>query len=195
MKAGAITGLFSVAIAALFAPLALVNPAFAADPSVSELARPGRLLMLRHAEAPGTGDPPGFRLDDCATQRNLDERGRAQARGLGERLRQAGIEKARVYSSQWCRCLETARLLNLGPVVPLPELNSFYARPGEKAPRLEALRAFLAALPVDGGPVILVTHQFTINAFTDEGTPSGGGSLFALNGSGSPRRLGAINPP
>ncbi|MDO8313330.1 MAG: histidine phosphatase family protein [Sideroxyarcus sp.] len=160
---------------------------------LTELAKPGRLLMLRHANAPGTGDPSHFRLDDCATQRNLDSAGRAQARGLGALLKQAGLQGARVYSSQWCRCLETARLLSLGPVETMPALNSFYPRPQERDATIAALRAFLAAMATDGPPVVLVTHQFTINAFTNEGTVSGGGSLFMLNGSGSPRLLGSIS--
>jgi broad specificity phosphatase PhoE len=160
---------------------------------LTELAKPGRLLMLRHANAPGTGDPSHFRLDDCATQRNLDSAGRAQARGLGAQLKQAGIQRASLYSSQWCRCLETARLLSLGPVETMPALNSFYPRPQERDATIAALRSFLAALATDGPPVVLVTHQFTINAFTNEGTVSGGGSLFVLNGSGSPRLLGSIS--
>lgn len=159
---------------------------------LSELAQPGRVLMLRHATAPGNGDPPNFRLDDCATQRNLDAAGRAQATTLGRRLAQAGIVRAKIYSSQWCRCLETARLLELGPVEPLPALNSFYPQPERREATIARLRAFLAALPTQGPPVVLVTHQFTINAFTEAGTVSGGGSLFELNGTGSPRLLGAI---
>ncbi|MGP1679967.1 MAG: histidine phosphatase family protein [Burkholderiales bacterium] len=159
---------------------------------LAELAKPGRVLMLRHAYAPGTGDPPGFRLDECATQRNLDATGRAQAAALGKRLKQAGITRAQLYSSQWCRCLETARLLELGSVETLPVLNSFYGRPQEGGARIAALRSFLAGLPEEGPPVLLVTHQVTINAFTDAGTPSGGGSVFRLNGSGTPRRLGSI---
>lgn len=159
---------------------------------LAELAKPGRVLMLRHANAPGTGDPQNFRLDYCATQRNLDQDGRAQAAALGERLAQAGVARARVYSSQWCRCIETARLLKLGAVETLPALNSFYPRPQQREPTIAALRAFLAGLPKDGLPVVLVTHQFTINEFTGEGTGSGGGSLFELNGSGTPRLLGAI---
>ena len=83
---------------------------------LAELAKPGRVLMLRHAQAPGTGDPPSFKLGDCSTQRNLDAVGRAQAGRLGELLAQAGVVHAKVYSSQWCRCLETARQLRLGPV-------------------------------------------------------------------------------
>lgn len=161
---------------------------------LAELAKPGRVLMLRHANAPGTGDPPNFSLDDCSTQRNLDQAGRTQAQALGHRLAQAGVKQARVYSSQWCRCLDTARLLKLGPVEPLPALNSFYARSQQRETTLTALRAFLAGLPTTGAPVVLVTHQFTINAFTAEGTASGGGSLFELNGSGEPRLLGSIKP-
>ena len=162
---------------------------------LTELARPGRVLMLRHAFAPGTGDPPGFRLTDCATQRNLDETGRAQARELGARLAAAGVGRATVYSSQWCRCLETARLLQLGEVTALPALNSFFGRPQDRQARVSALRAFLAELPVAGQPVVLVTHQVTINAFADASVPSGGGSIFQLNGSVTPRWLGSIASP
>ena len=173
---------------------AISNTRAAETVPLAELAKPGRVLMLRHANAPGTGDPSNFSLDDCATQRNLDQAGRAQALALGQRLVQAGVRQARVYSSQWCRCLDTARLLNLGPVEPLPALNSFYARSQQRETTLAALRAFLARLPTTGAPVVLVTHQFTINAFTGEGTVSGGGSLFELNGSGEPRLLGSIKP-
>ena len=178
----------TLAIALLFA----CGAAAAQTVALAELAKPGRVLMLRHANAPDTGDPPQFRLDDCATQRNLDAAGRAQARRLGEQLARAGITKARVFSSQWCRCLETARLLDLGSVDPLPALNSFYPKPDEREARMAALRAFLAGLPADGPPVMLVAHQFTISEFTGGGVPSGGGSLFRLDGTGQPRSLGAI---
>lgn len=168
------------------------DPAPAGDLALAELAQPGRVLMLRHALAPGNGDPPGFRIDDCSSQRNLDDTGRQQARALGRRLAGAGIKSASLYSSQWCRCLETARLLDLEPVLPLPALNSFYGRPAERAARVAALRTFLAQLPVDGRPVVLVTHQMTINQFTGAGTPSGGGSVFQLNGTSQPVWLGTI---
>jgi len=159
---------------------------------LAELAKPGRVLMLRHANAPGTGDPSNFSLDDCATQRNLDQAGRAQALALGKRLAQAGVRQAKVYSSQWCRCLETARLLNLGPVELLPALNSFFERAHERETTLAALRLFLAGLPTTGAPVVLVTHQVTITAFTGEFVTSGSGTLLELNGSGEPRLLGSI---
>lgn len=159
---------------------------------LSELIKPGRILMLRHARAPGIGDPPGFVIGDCSTQRNLDAAGRAQARRLGEQLRAAGVTKARVLSSQWCRALDTARLLDIAPVEHLPALNSFFDRQHDRARILTELRAFLAQLPAEGTPVILVTHQVVINAFTDAAPPSGGGSIFQLDGTGSPRWLGPI---
>ena len=177
----------------LFVLLASIARGTIAEPlPLTELAKPGRILMLRHAQAPGVGDPPGFRLDDCATQRNLDDSGRRQARALGIRLATAGVAAARVYSSQWCRCLETARLLQLGPVSELPALNSFFERSQGRDATIAALRAFLGSLPADGPPVVLVTHQVTINAFTSAGTPSGGGSIFQLDGTGNPRWLGTL---
>lgn len=174
--------LFALLAAALLpALLAFAPPAAAAD-GLEALAHPGRVLMLRHANAPGYGDPPGFRLGDCRTQRNLDETGRAQARATGDRLRALGIRKARVYSSQWCRALETARLLGVGEVQELPGLNSFFEGHVERESTLAALRDFLARQPIDGPPLILVTHQVVINAFAQEVPASGGGSVFALDG-------------
>jgi hypothetical protein len=90
-------------------------------------------------------------------------------------------------------CPDTARLLKQRPVEPLPALNSFYPR-SQAQVRLAALLALLAGLPTTGAPVVLVTHQVTIHAFTNEGTASGGGRLFALNGSAEPRLLGSIKP-
>jgi hypothetical protein len=93
----------------------------------SELGSGNHFAMLRHAIAPGTGDPPGFDLNNCRTQRNLSEEGRIQSRLIGQRFRDQGLSEVLVFSSQWCRCLETAKLLNLGEVEELPTLNSFFA--------------------------------------------------------------------
>ncbi len=185
---------FARVLAALACALALAALTVqAAEPlALAELAKPGRVLMLRHAHAPGTGDPPHFKLGDCSTQRNLDATVRAQAAQLGQRLAAAGVVRAKLYSNQWCRCLETARLLKLGTPSELPALNSFLGRPQDREPNLAALRAFLAGLPPAGPPVVLVTHQLVITAFTGQGTVSGGGTVFELNGSGAPRALGEI---
>lgn len=190
-RRGVLAGGARLALGAALALLACAAGAATTLP-LRELAKPGRVLMLRHASAPGTGDPPNFKIDDCATQRNLDAAGRAQAAELGRRLAAAGIEQARVFSSQWCRCLETARLLQLGRPEELPALNSFFGRPQDREANLGALRKFLAGLPLRGAPVILVTHQVTVSAFTGQGTVSGGGAVFELNGTGMPRLLGSI---
>jgi phosphohistidine phosphatase SixA len=123
------------------------------------------VALIRHALAPGTGDPVGFQLDDCATQRNLSEDGRRQARQIGKAFRENGIASAQVWSSRWCRCLETARLLELGPVVPLPSLDSFFNQPGRGPAQTAVLREFLNQSQ-EGRPRVLVTHQVNITGLT-----------------------------
>lgn len=147
------------------------------DP-LARLLEGSRALIMRHALAPGVGDPPGFRLDECATQRNLNGTGRAQARALGRRLATLGVREPRILSSRWCRARETAELLGLGPVEPFPPLDSFFERPGERDPSTAALRAFLAGLPQTGRPVIMVTHQVNITALT--GVYPGSGEALVL---------------
>ena len=148
---------------------------------IDRLKAGGHILMIRHALAPGNGDPPNFKIGDCATQRNLDDTGRNQARSIGVWLRNNGVTSARVYSSQWCRCLETARLLNLGPVQELAALNSFYERAQDREPNLRALNDFISQQPVLGELIILVTHFVTIADIAGTGVSSGGGALLKLN--------------
>lgn len=125
----------------------------------------GHVALMRHAIAPGTGDPPDFTLGACETQRNLSEEGRAQARRIGARFRANGISRASIFSSQWCRCEDTARLLQLGPVTALPALNSFYQRSENRNPQMRALRGWLTRQ--DFRDVhMLVTHQVNITALT-----------------------------
>ncbi len=163
------------------------------DDLIPRLQAGGHILMLRHALAPGTGDPSGFRLGDCRTQRNLNDRGRDQARGIGAWLHARGVSRARVFSSQWCRCLETAALLDLGPVTPLPALNSFFDRPQERELRLAALRQFIARQPPDGGLIVMVTHYVTIAGLTGEGVSSGEAVVLTLTDGNPPRMLGKLN--
>ena len=174
--------LMALSAAALLAALAGPLPAAAVETA-------GLIVLMRHAEAPGTGDPSGFTLDDCATQRNLSDDGRAQAKRIGERLRQLGIAKARVLSSQWCRCLETARLLDLGPVKEMSALNSFIRQPEEEKDKITELRQFLADLPRDGQPVVLVTHQVTVTALTGIFPASGEAVLLRANGTPNPDQI------
>jgi broad specificity phosphatase PhoE len=130
------------------------------------------IALLRHALAPGTGDPPQFALRDCSTQRNLSDAGRDQARRIGARFRENAIPTARVYSSQWCRCLETARLVQLGAVQELPVLNSFFRRHESRNRQTQALADWLAGQELDE-PLVLVTHQVNITALTDVFPASG----------------------
>jgi Histidine phosphatase superfamily (branch 1) len=109
---------------ALLLLLLFASPARADDWAAARAD--GAILLMRHAIAPGTGDPSGFDLGDCATQRSLSDEGRAQARDTGAAIREAGIAVTHVLTSQWCRCRDTARLLNLGPVQDWPSLNSFF---------------------------------------------------------------------
>ena len=151
------------------------------------------ILMIRHAYAPGSGDPDNFKVGDCATQRNLDDRGREQARSIGDWLRSKGIKAAKVYSSQWCRCLETARLLDLGTVAELPALNSFYELPQDRESNIKALRSFIANLPVSGELIIMVTHFVAILEITGEGVSSGEGVVLKLKGKGTYDVLGRLS--
>lgn len=158
-----------------------------------ELMRSGGVvLMVRHALAPGTGDPDEFKIDDCSTQRNLNETGRQQAANIGDWFRAHGIHRARVYSSQWCRCLDTARLLKLGEVNELAALNSFYQRPQDREPNLSALRQFIASNTTEGELIILVTHQVTISGMTNEWTDSGHGKLLRYDANGQITLLGSL---
>lgn len=166
-----------------------------ADPAelIERMRGGGHILMIRHALAPGTGDPANFQIGDCSTQRNLDDRGRDQARAIGDWLRSKGINSARIYSSQWCRCLETAKLLQMGPVAELPALNSFYELTQNREPNLKALRKFIAKQAPDGKLIILVTHLVTISAMADEVVSSGEGVLLKFNQQGSYETVGRLN--
>lgn len=141
------------------------------------------VIFLRHALAPGTGDPSGFRLDDCARQRNLSDEGRAQARAIGDALRNSGLRVAGVMTSQWCRARETAVLLDLGPVVEEPGLNSFFGNPDARQPTLDLLTERLATLPegAEAGLTVMVTHQVVITAVTGQSVASGAAVLYDID--------------
>jgi phosphohistidine phosphatase SixA len=154
----------------LFCPFLLFHPGGALANDWEALKEPGTIAIMRHALAPGTGDPAGFRLEDCASQRLLDARGRAQARQIGAALREAGLQFDKVLTSQWCRTRETAALLDVGPVEDAPALNSFFQDFSTKSDQTQALRDLLAKTE---GKLLLVTHQVNISALTGVGTRSG----------------------
>src|SRR5262249_3337576 len=110
------------------------------------LVRPG-------ATVGGAGDPPGFRLDDCATQRNLTDKGRAEARRLGERFRSEDVAVGKLISSQWCRCQETAALMDLGPIELSPTFNNAFTLRDRVGELTAGARAVVAARAGAGTPV------------------------------------------
>lgn len=141
----------------------------------SALRQPGTVIMMRHAQTePGVGDPPGFRVEVCSTQRNLSDAGRAQARRVADALTAQDIRPSEVRSSAWCRCLETARLAfgAFGKVTPWPAINSTFQGHGnaerQRAEVLAAVRDWRGT-----GPLALVTHQVNISAATGEYTSMG----------------------
>lgn len=123
------------------------------------------IILLRHTLAPGTGDPKNFKLSDCRTQRNLSKLGIKQAQNIGLFLRKSGINRVRIYSSEWCRCKHTAEKLGLGNFTTLSLLNSFFAEQ-EKGPQQTIdLEKWMNELSIIS-PTILVTHQVNITALT-----------------------------
>lgn len=164
-----------------------------ADGVVLEALRSGdAVLMLRHALAPGTGDPDNFKLPDCSTQRNLDSVALRQAQAIGAWFRANGIVRAGIYSRRWCRCLETARLLDLGRVRPLGGLNSFFDLPEDRTVYLAALRKFLLERKPSGEATILVTHQVTITAITGRWSRSGEGVVVEVTPDGEFNTTGSL---
>jgi phosphohistidine phosphatase SixA len=149
------------------------------------------VALMRHALAPGIGDPENFQLEDCSTQRNLSQEGRDQAVKIGARLKEAGIVNADVFTSQWCRCLETAELLEFAPPVPLPALNSFFREYEKKQDQTEALSSWLENQPI-ARPLILVTHQVNITAFSGIYPDSGEIVLMRRNDDGRFNVVGSI---
>ena len=184
--------IFKISFLGLMA-IAVMNAHADQGDLIKRMKSGGHILMIRHAYAPGSGDPANFKIGDCATQRNLNNRGRTQARAIGEWLRSKGIKDAKVYSSQWCRCLETARLLDFGTVAELPALNSFFELPQNREPNIKALRSFIANLPANGELIIWVTHFVTILEIAGEGVSSGEGVVLKLKEEGTYYVLGRLS--
>jgi phosphohistidine phosphatase SixA len=159
-----------------FAPAALaialvLAPASAADESKEAwdaLVEGGHVALIRHGNAPGPtlgrgGDPPGFKIDDCMTQRNLDEIGREQAKALGEAFRAHGVRVDRIQSSPWCRCMETAQLMAVGPVESAWALDPATDRNPNAPAALRTLKEMVADWR-GPGTLVLVTYGLTVRA-------------------------------
>ena len=149
--------------------------------------RAGRhVALMRHADAPGGfGDPAGFKLDDCATQRNLSAKGRADARGIGARLRSEGIAVDRILSSPWCRCIDTAKLLELGPVEAEPTFGNVVVLRDQRDSLTAGGRAVIDQW-TGSGILLVVTHGANIQALTGI-SPASGEIVVVRGGSGGGR--------
>ena len=170
--------------------LALLCPLLASLPAAADNSDrfAGTVIFMRHALAPGMGDPDNFSINDCNTQRNLDDTGRAQARAIGTKLATANIEFSAIYSSYWCRCLETAQLLGLGAVTPFDGLNSFFQNHAPRDATLAKLRQKLDILSPSAPASLMVTHAVTIRAITGLSVVSGGVVVYDLK-TGTAREL------
>ena len=177
----------------VLALLVAAAPGRADEALWAALADGGHVALMRHAYAPGTGDPEHFRLEDCSTQRNLDQTGRDQARRTGEAFRDHGVAIGRVLSSRWCRCLETAELLGLGEVVAFAPLDSFFGDRGRGPDQTAAVRALLADADAEGPSLVMVTHQVNITALTGIFPRSGEIVVLRLGGPQIFETLGAIS--
>lgn len=148
--------------------VAFALPSQAQEVSWSRLREGGLVLLMRHAATePGLGDPAGYRLDDCASQRNLSAEGRAQSRRLGERFRQEKVPIASVFTSPWCRCRDTATLA-FGKADDWEALSSIFDIPHREAEYSERVRKRIGTYSFrkPNGNVVMVTHNVNIAALT-----------------------------
>ncbi len=173
-----------VVLAGLGLPWAGLPVIAKSDPAaeaVAALRRGGGVVLLRHAATePGIGDPPGFRLGECATQRQLSETGREQSRRIGAWFSARGLVPAEVRSSAWCRCLDTATLA-FGRAQPWAPLNSFFDDRSAESAQSAVLRGALAKVPAQGFEV-WVTHQVNISALTGVSPVVGEALVVRLSG-------------
>ena len=133
----------------------------------------GYVVLLRHAETvPGLGDPAGFSLEDCQSQRNLNDAGRIQSRAWGKAFTSRGIAVGGVFSSRWCRCMETAQLA-FGKVDTWPALNSHFDSPQSAALQAEQVKGGIGIRMQKGKNLVLVTHQVNISALSGRAPPMG----------------------
>lgn len=146
------------------------------------------VLLMRHADAPGYGDPKNYQISQCSTQRNLGDLGRKQAKAIGDWLSKQGIQQAKVYSSPWCRCVDTATLLNKGEVKKELALGSFFDDMSQAKKQTEELTKFIAVERKQSPnvPIIMVTHHVNIQSYVGEVVNSGDMVLVKVDSAGKP---------
>lgn len=180
-----------VAISVAFPALSLAD-----ELAWQALKKPHAIVLFRHALAPGGGDPPGFKLNDCSTQRNLNEEGILQAKRIGQTLRERSVKVQMVWHSEWCRTRDTAKLafpeLARSAIKAEPAFNSFFAdrsiEPMQTATARELLLQWRGP-----GALVVVTHQVNITQLTEIVPQSGEGIVLMRDGK-QLRAAGRIMP-
>ena len=193
--------------AALFVALGLatVSPQNVFAQNLGDVARAwdalrndGAVLILRHAIAPGTADPPGFRLDDCSTQRNLSAEGRAQAERLGALVRTKGLRVTKVMSSPWCRAIQTVRLMGFNDIEVSHALWNLVHNPPDREAKVGDFRELIRNWR-GPGVLLLSTHGITVQTVTGGAVyPPAGGSVVVWPDPESQlgfRVVGLLPPP
>lgn len=157
--------------------IGMAQPASSNGSYVQALKRGGCVVLIRHAiTVPGIGDPPGMRLDDCSTQRDLSPEGRAQSRRIGQWFAKEGLTPSRVRSSQWCRCIHTAQEAFSNQngfghlkIEPWTALNSFFQGHGNRDTQILGAMGSAKSLAAANKPgmfEVWVTHQVVVTALT-----------------------------
>ena len=150
----------------IFITLLFVSEAFArSELEIIKKNISANVIFLRHALAPGVGDPENFIKEDCSTQRNLNNKGRLQARLIGNYLRSTNLKFSQILTSEWCRCIDTAKELNLGQWTTFSGLNSFFQEYEKKDQVINKLQKKLDSLGYSD-LALFVTHQVVISEQT-----------------------------
>lgn len=167
-------------LAAFTAFLAVrVDVASATEAAWALISGGGYTILLTNADAPGIGDPPYFELDDCSTQRNLSDRGRQQSRRWGVKFATRSISISRVYSSRWCRALDTAANAFRSPETePLPALDLIQEGDSDIDAKIDGVVEVIRDFRGPGNQV-MVTHDANVEALTGV-TPRNGEALIVV---------------
>jgi phosphohistidine phosphatase SixA len=180
-------------VALLFALISCVpSPVGASEAAAWAALKQGAIVLFRHSNAPGGGDPPGMRIGDCSTQRNLDEKGRAQARRIGEAFRAQAVKVERVLTSQWCRSMETAELAFPGLKREEQAFNSFFSDRSKAPAQTEVARRILQEWRGPGA-LVVTTHHVNIGQLTGIFPASGEGVVVRIS-EGNMTVVGRIQP-
>ena len=157
----------------IFLSVFFPNNVFSEENIISELQKGGKIIFIRHALAPGNGDPDNIDLKDCSTQRNLDSRGIEQSKKIGQFFIKNNIPIDIVLSSEWCRCKDTAKYA-FKNFETFNALNSFFDAKfyKNKDKQIKDLKVYISNWNSDKN-LVLVTHYVVISEILNLGVSSG----------------------